>query len=47
LNVARLAEQFGGGGHELASGAVVEGTLAEVEQRVLAATRVMLEPARG
>jgi phosphoesterase RecJ-like protein len=37
VNVAQVAEHFGGGGHKLASGAVVEAPLAEVRQRVLEA----------
>jgi phosphoesterase RecJ-like protein len=32
-----LCRQFGGGGHPMASGARIQGTLAEVEERVLAA----------
>lgn len=39
LDVARLAEQFGGGGHKKAAGASLEGTLAEVQERVLAEAR--------
>lgn len=37
VDVAKVAEQFGGGGHKLASGATVEGPLDEVRQRVLQA----------
>jgi phosphoesterase RecJ-like protein len=37
LDVARLAEQFGGGGHRLASGAILETSLDEARSRVLAA----------
>lgn len=36
-NVAKLAEKFGGGGHALASGATVSGTIEDVKERVLAA----------
>jgi phosphoesterase RecJ-like protein len=36
-DVCAIAQQFGGGGHKLAAGARVRGSLAEVEQRVLAA----------
>jgi phosphoesterase RecJ-like protein len=39
VDVARVAEQFCGGGHRLASGAIVEGTLEEVRGRVLEAVR--------
>jgi len=37
VDVAKVAETFGGGGHRLASGTIVQGTLEEVEERVLAA----------
>jgi phosphoesterase RecJ-like protein len=36
-DVCAICERFGGGGHKLAAGARARGTLAEVEQRVLAA----------
>jgi bifunctional oligoribonuclease and PAP phosphatase NrnA len=36
-DVAAICQQFGGGGHKLAAGARVRGSLAEVEQRVLQA----------
>ncbi len=36
-NVCAICERFGGGGHKLAAGARVRGSLAEVEKRVLAA----------
>lgn len=36
-NVCAICERFGGGGHKLAAGARVRGSLPEVEQRVLAA----------
>ena len=39
VNVAEIATSFGGGGHEQASGATIEGELAEIQQRVLAVTR--------
>lgn len=45
LDVSHLAQEFGGGGHEPAAGATVEGSLAEVKARVLAATRSFLQPA--
>ena len=35
LNVARVAETFGGGGHECASGCAVDGPLAEAVRQVL------------
>ena len=37
IDVARVAEQFGGGGHRLASGAVIDAPLAEARARVLSA----------
>lgn len=42
VDVARLAEQFGGGGHRLASGATLEDPLPEVRDRVLKALRLVL-----
>jgi len=38
LNVSRLAESFGGGGHEAAAGAMIEGDLEGIIGTVLAAT---------
>ena len=43
LNVALLASSLGGGGHAPAAGADVSGTLAEVEAKVIAATRAALK----
>ncbi|HUG92835.1 MAG TPA: bifunctional oligoribonuclease/PAP phosphatase NrnA [Planctomycetaceae bacterium] len=42
LDVARVAEQFGGGGHRQASGAVLPGPLAAALSRVLEALRAAL-----
>jgi phosphoesterase RecJ-like protein len=42
LDVSQVARSFGGGGHKAASGAEIDGTLEEVQQRVLASTRSML-----
>jgi len=39
VDVAALAESFGGGGHRRAAGASLEGSLAEVQARVLAVAR--------
>lgn len=39
VNVAALAEQFGGGGHRKAAGASLEGPLSAAQQAVLAAAR--------
>ena len=46
VDVARLAERFGGGGHRLASGAILETTLADARTRVLEAVRTALEASR-
>lgn len=43
VDVGKLAEQFGGGGHRLASGAIVEGPLVEVRPLVLEVVRAALE----
>jgi bifunctional oligoribonuclease and PAP phosphatase NrnA len=45
IDVAQIAQQFGGGGHRLASGAIVEGTLEEVRRRVLGAIIKAVEAA--
>jgi phosphoesterase RecJ-like protein len=37
VDVAKLAQQFGGGGHAAAAGAIQQGTIDEVQARVLAA----------
>jgi phosphoesterase RecJ-like protein len=39
-----FARQFGGGGHVKASGALIEGSLEDVEKRVIAAARIYLAP---
>ena len=36
-DVSAIAQQFGGGGHKLAAGARLRGTLAEVEEKLLKA----------
>jgi phosphoesterase RecJ-like protein len=43
VDVSALAVAFGGGGHAPAAGAEVPGTLAEVETKVLAATKAVLK----
>jgi phosphoesterase RecJ-like protein len=43
LDVARLAERFGGGGHRLASGAILDTTLDEALNRVLTAVGAALD----
>lgn len=44
VDVAKLAQGFGGGGHKLASGATLETSLDDAKQRVLAATAHALLP---
>ncbi len=44
VDVNRLARQFGGGGHAKASGALVTGSLEEVRDRVVSATREFVGP---
>jgi phosphoesterase RecJ-like protein len=46
VDVARLAEQFGGGGHRLASGAVLDVSLEEARARVLEAVHIALNTTR-
>jgi phosphoesterase RecJ-like protein len=43
VNVGKVAEMFGGGGHRLASGAVLEMSLEEAKARVLAAVSAELD----
>jgi phosphoesterase RecJ-like protein len=45
VDVARLAEQFGGGGHRQASGAILATSLDEARARVLGALATLLAPA--
>jgi phosphoesterase RecJ-like protein len=45
VDVAQVAQKFGGGGHRLASGAIVEGPLEEVRLRVLGAIIKAVEAA--
>ena len=35
VNVAKIAEQFGGGGHRNAAGCTLKGTSSELEQKVV------------
>lgn len=42
IDVSKIAERFGGGGHRLASGCTLETSLQEARQRVLAAVEVAL-----
>ena len=47
LNIATLAEAFGGGGHHQAAGAMIDGDLEEVSKRVISATRAIFESNSG
>jgi phosphoesterase RecJ-like protein len=47
VDCAKLAEQFGGGGHKAAAGAFVKGTLVEVEQTILDAVRTAMLTDKG
>jgi len=42
VDVAELSHQFGGGGHKRAAGASLDGSIADVQQQVLAAARQYL-----
>jgi phosphoesterase RecJ-like protein len=42
IDVSRLAQDFGGGGHEPAAGAMIEGSLDEVREKVLRSARAFL-----
>lgn len=42
MDVSEIARTFGGGGHKLASGCTIPGTLAEAEQKVLSALEAAL-----
>lgn len=44
VDVAKLAGSFGGGGHTKAAGASLNGSLGEVQERVLAVARELLSP---
>jgi phosphoesterase RecJ-like protein len=46
VDCARLAGQFGGGGHRAAAGATIAGSMPEIIGRVLEAVRQALEPGR-
>jgi phosphoesterase RecJ-like protein len=43
LDVSKVAQSFGGGGHQAAAGADIPGRLEEIQPRVLAATREILK----
>lgn len=47
VNVAKIAEQFGGGGHRNAAGCTLEGSWEEVEQKVLPLLQDAIRRANG
>jgi phosphoesterase RecJ-like protein len=47
VDVAKLAEQWGGGGHRRASGTIIQGTLTEAKAKVLAAVERALKESAG
>jgi len=47
IDVSHLATQFGGGGHAAAAGAMIDGGLDDVRQRVLEATRKLTQQMDG
>ncbi len=47
VDVSQLAQGFGGGGHEPAAGAMIEGKLEEVRTQVLQSARAFLQPSPG
>ncbi len=46
IDVSQIASRFQGGGHKAASGAEIDGGLAEVQQKVLSATQKILNRSR-
>jgi bifunctional oligoribonuclease and PAP phosphatase NrnA len=47
IDVSNLASQYGGGGHKAAAGTELTGDLAEIQERVLSATRELLNQTRN
>jgi phosphoesterase RecJ-like protein len=47
VNVAKIAEQFGGGGHRNAAGCTLTGDLAEIEQKLVPLLQDAVERANG
>src|SRR5215471_4923297 len=47
VNVARIAEQFGGGGHRNAAGCTLKGSTAEIEQKVVPLLQDAIKRANG
>jgi phosphoesterase RecJ-like protein len=47
VNVAKIAEQFGGGGHRNAAGCTLKGALEEIERKVVPMLRDAVERANG
>ena len=42
IDVSKVAHQFGGGGHRAAAGAMIEGKLQEVQEKVVQTTQLMI-----
>jgi phosphoesterase RecJ-like protein len=47
VNVARVAEKFGGGGHRNAAGCTLKGDWAEVEQEIVGLLQDAVKRANG
>ena len=47
VNVARVAEKFGGGGHRNAAGCTLKGDLEEVEREIIGLLQGAVERANG
>jgi phosphoesterase RecJ-like protein len=47
VNVAKIAEQFGGGGHRNAAGCTLTGELAEIEQKLVPLMQDAVKRANG
>ncbi len=47
VNVAKVAEKFGGGGHRNAAGCTLRGTWEEAEEKIIALLQDAVERANG
>jgi phosphoesterase RecJ-like protein len=47
VNVARIAEQFGGGGHRNAAGCTLKGSSTEIEQKLVPLLQDAVKRANG
>jgi phosphoesterase RecJ-like protein len=43
FDVTQIAQQFGGGGHSAAAGAMIEGDLKDIQENVITITQTILE----